>query len=87
MTELALNRKQLGKLAEIYEHFKEVEWFTIKEDHSSGIGAGLVVTFNLFATNREIEFLSSRNLGSAWNGLSPRLPSIVVLNTDKAFLA
>ena len=48
MTELALNRKQLGKLAEIYEHFKEVEWFTIKVDHSSGIGTGLVVAFNLF---------------------------------------
>ena len=48
MTELALNRKQLGKLAEIYEHFKEVEWFTITVDHSSGIGTGLVVAFNLF---------------------------------------
>ena len=48
MTELALNRKQLGKLAEIYPHFKEVEWFTIKVDHSSGIGTGLVVAFNLF---------------------------------------
>jgi hypothetical protein len=48
MTELALNRKQLAKLAEIYTHFKEVEWFTIKVDHSSGIGTGLVVAFNLF---------------------------------------
>ena len=48
MTELALNRKQLGKLVEIYTHFKEVEWFTIKVDHSSGIGTGLVVAFNLF---------------------------------------
>ena len=36
MTELALNRKQLGKLAEIYTHFKEVEWFTIRVDHTSG---------------------------------------------------
>jgi len=48
MTELALNRKQLGKLTEIYTHFKEVEWFTIRVDHTSGIGEGLVVTFNLF---------------------------------------
>ena len=48
MNELALNRKQLGKLAEIYTHFKEVEWFTIKVDHTSGIGEGLVVSFNLF---------------------------------------
>jgi hypothetical protein len=48
MTELALNRKQLGKLAEIYTHFKEVEWFTIRVDHTSGIGEGIVVSFNLF---------------------------------------
>ena len=48
MTELALNRKQLGKLVEVYTHFKEVEWFTIKVDYSSGIGTGLVVAFNLF---------------------------------------
>jgi hypothetical protein len=48
MKELALNRKQLGKLTEIYAHFKEVEWFNITVDHSSGIGTGLVVTFNLF---------------------------------------
>jgi hypothetical protein len=48
MTELALNRKQLGKLAEIYTHFKEVEWFTIRVDHTSGIGEGIVVSFKLF---------------------------------------
>jgi hypothetical protein len=48
MKELALNRKQLGKLAEIYTHFKEVEWFTIRVDHSSGIGEGITVSFNLF---------------------------------------
>jgi hypothetical protein len=48
MKELALNRKQLGKLVEIYTHFKEVEWFTITVDHSSGIGTELVVAFNLF---------------------------------------
>ena len=53
MTELALNRKQLGKLIKIYTHFKEVEWFTIKVDHSSGIGAGLVVTFNLFGDDNK----------------------------------
>lgn len=48
MKELALNRKQLGKLAEIYTHFKEVEWFTIRVDQSSGIGEGITVSFNLF---------------------------------------
>ena len=45
---LSLNRKQIGKLTEIVSHFKEVEWFNINVDHSSGIGAGIVVEFNLF---------------------------------------
>ena len=48
---LSLNRKQLGKLVEIYTHFKEVEWFTFEVDHSSGIGEGIVVKFNLFGDN------------------------------------
>ena len=48
MTELALNRKQLGKLAEIYNHFKEVEWFTIEADNRNGIGSDVVVKFKLF---------------------------------------
>jgi hypothetical protein len=48
MTELALNRTQIGKLVEIYNHFHEVEWFTISVDHTSGIGSGVVVKFNLF---------------------------------------
>ena len=46
---LSLNRKQLGKLVEIYDHFKEVEWFTFEVDHSSGIGEGIVVKFNLYS--------------------------------------
>ena len=48
MTELALNRTQIGKLVEIYNHFKEVEWFTIETDTTNGIGSGIVVKFNLF---------------------------------------
>lgn len=48
---LSLNRKQIGKLVEIYNHFKEVEWFTFEVDHSSGIGEGIVVKFNLFGDN------------------------------------
>jgi hypothetical protein len=48
MNTLSLNRKQLGKLTEIVNHFKEVEWFIIKVDHSSGIGEGITVEFNLF---------------------------------------
>jgi hypothetical protein len=48
MDELVLNRQQIGKLVEIYTHFKEIERFTIQVDLSSGIGTGLVVAFNLF---------------------------------------
>jgi uncharacterized membrane protein len=48
MAELSLNRKQLSKLVEIYNHFHEVEWFTVAIDNDSGIGEGVVVKFNLF---------------------------------------
>ena len=48
MNTLSLNRTQINKLTEIVTHFKEVEWFTIKVDRSSGIGEGIVVEFNLF---------------------------------------
>jgi hypothetical protein len=43
-----LNRKQLEKLYEITQHFQEVEHFELKVDHSSGIGAGICVRFDLF---------------------------------------
>ncbi len=29
-------------------HFKEVEWFTLEQSSSSGIGPTVVVKFNLF---------------------------------------
>lgn len=48
MTEFALNRVQVEKLARMAEHFKEVEWFTLVEDNSSGIGPTVTVKFNLF---------------------------------------
>jgi len=47
MKTLSLNRKQIGKLTEIVNHYKEKEWFTIKVDNVSGIGEGIVVEFNL----------------------------------------
>lgn len=43
-----LNRKQAAKLAKMVSHFKEVEWFTLEETHTSGIGATVTVKFNLF---------------------------------------
>ncbi len=46
--QFALNRTQIEKLAKMSAHFKEVEWFTLEESHSSGIGPAVVVKFNLF---------------------------------------
>lgn len=43
-----LNRSQIEKLAKMASHFKEVEWFTLEENFSSGIGPTVVVKFNLF---------------------------------------
>jgi len=43
-----LNRTQVEKLAKMVEHFKEVEWFTLEETNTSGIGPAVTVKFNLF---------------------------------------
>jgi hypothetical protein len=48
MTEFVLNRQQVEKLAQLADHFKEVEWFTLVEENSSGIGPTVAVKFNLF---------------------------------------
>ena len=44
-----LNRTQVEKLAKMAAHFKEVEWFTLEESSTSGIGPTVIVKFNLFA--------------------------------------
>jgi heptaprenylglyceryl phosphate synthase len=46
--QFCLNRQQVEKLAKMAAHFKEVEWFTLEESSSSGIGPTVVVKFNLF---------------------------------------
>ena len=46
--QFALNQEQIKKLAKMADHFKEVEWFTLEESNSSGIGSTVVVKFNLF---------------------------------------
>jgi hypothetical protein len=46
--QFCLNRTQIEKLAKMAEHFHEVEWFTLEESNSSGIGPTVVVKFNLF---------------------------------------
>lgn len=45
---ISLNRKQLSQLFELYQKFKDVEWFTITESHESGIGPAVAVKFDLF---------------------------------------
>ncbi len=47
-SQFTLNRVQIEKLAKMAAHFKEVEWFTLEESYSSGIGPTVVVKFNLF---------------------------------------
>ena len=44
----SLNRTQVEKLAKMADHFKEVEWFTLEETNTSGIGPTASVKFNLF---------------------------------------
>jgi hypothetical protein len=52
----SLNRKQVEKLTEIANHFKEVEWFTLEESKTSGIGPNIHVKFNLFGDeNKDID--------------------------------
>ena len=46
--QFSLNRKQVEKLAKMAEKFPDVEWFTLEESNSSGIGPTVVVKFNLF---------------------------------------
>lgn len=54
--QFVLNRTQVEKLAKMASHFNEVEWFTLEENHSSGIGPTVVVKFNLFNdTDKDID--------------------------------
>jgi Holliday junction resolvase len=46
--EITLNREQIEKLHAIANYFKEIHYFNIKTNSSSGIGVGVVVTFDLF---------------------------------------
>lgn len=48
MKSITLNRKQMQDLVQMFEHFKEVEFFTIEQDNSSGIGPAIHVKFDLF---------------------------------------
>ena len=45
---IRLNRTQIEKLIEVYKHFPEVKHFSVDVNWSSGIGAGISVSFDLF---------------------------------------
>lgn len=46
--QFAINRGQVLKLAQLAEQFEQVEWFTLEESRTSGIGPTVVIKFNLF---------------------------------------
>lgn len=48
MKSITLNRKQLQDLCQMFDHFKEVENFTITQENTSGIGPVIHVKFDLF---------------------------------------
>lgn len=65
--QFALNRKQIEKLAKMADHFKEIEWFTLEENNSSGIGPTIVVKFNLFNDdNKDIDTIVDITDVSTW---------------------
>lgn len=44
-----LTRTQIEKLAKLAQQFEQVEWYTLTETHSSGIGPTVNVQFKLFS--------------------------------------
>ena len=44
-----LTRTQIEKLATLARQFEEVEWYTLTETHSSGIGPSVNVQFKMFS--------------------------------------
>ena len=44
-----LTKTQIEKLATLARQFKEVEWYTLTETHSSGIGPSVNVQFKMFS--------------------------------------
>ena len=45
---IIINKKQMAKLIDIGTNFDKVDYFKISVDDTSGIGTGVVVSFNLF---------------------------------------
>jgi len=53
MTTITLNRQQVNQIVKLATQFEHVEWFTITEDNSNGIGSNMHVQFNMFDDARK----------------------------------
>lgn len=47
--EFQLTRAEILKMYEIINHFKEIDLFTVVQNHSSGIGTSTVLKFDLLS--------------------------------------
>jgi hypothetical protein len=55
MTTITLSRQQVNQFVKLATQFKHVEWFTITEDNSSGIGSNMHVKFNMFDDRKDYD--------------------------------
>jgi hypothetical protein len=55
MKSITLNRTQIQDLINLYTNFKEVEYFTIEQDNSSGIGPAIHVKIDLFGKPTSVD--------------------------------
>jgi Holliday junction resolvase len=65
-TTITLTRKQMDKIVEFATNFKDVQLFTIKETHNSGIGASIYITCPLFGNDSKAEISVNITDVSVW---------------------
>lgn len=52
--QFTITRRQIEKLYKMTTSFQEVEYFTLEESHTNGIGPSVVVKFKVF-TEKEVD--------------------------------
>jgi Holliday junction resolvase len=65
-TTITLTRNQMDKIVEFATNFKDVQLFTIKETHNSGIGASIYITCPLFGNDSKAEISVNITDVSVW---------------------
>jgi Holliday junction resolvase len=65
-TTITLTRNQMDKIVEFATTFKDVQLFTIKETHNSGIGASIYIACPLFGNDSKAEISVNITDISAW---------------------